>query len=121
MARVADVNFPEQVDGDTFLTKRFNFFDSDGTTALDLTDVTPRAQIRKKSAQGKLVKTATVGDGLSWNNQASGQLDFGGFDITWGGAGEYYYDIQFTYTTSGNIRTYIKGIITVIDDVTSNA
>ena len=119
--RVATVNFNEQVDGDTFTVKAFNFFAADGTTPLDLSDVTPRIQIRKKSPQGKLVKTATVGDGITWVDQSQGQFQFGGFAIDWGGADEYHYDIQFTYTTSGIVRTYVKGIIYVIDDVTSPA
>lgn len=121
MARVATVNFYEQVDGDTFINKEFRFFDADGTTPLDLTDVTPRMQIRKDSAQGRLYRTLTVGDGITWVNQATGKFQIGGFDIDWGGAGDYYYDIQFNYATSGYTRTYIKGVIGVIDDTTADA
>lgn len=118
MSRVATVNFDEMVHNDTFLTKRFNFFAADGTTPLDLTDATPEIKIRLASPNGKLVRTCTVGDGLAWNNQSSGQLDWGGFVMSWPKAGDYYYDLQLTYATSGNIRTYVKGIINVIDDVT---
>lgn len=116
--RFAEVNFGGQIDGDTFTPKRFNFFEDDGTTPLDLTDVTPKIQIRKGGWNGKLYQTATIGDGISWVDQSQGQLDFGGFLASWDGAGEYYYDIQFTYASSGYVRTYIRGKINVIDDVT---
>lgn len=121
MSRVATVNFSEQVHNDTFITKRFNFFQSDGTTPLDLSDATPRLQIRQDGYNGRLVKTCTVGDGLTWILQSSGQLDWGGFVMSWPKAGDYYYDLQMTYATSGIIRTYIRGKINVIDDATNNA
>ena len=116
--KYGEVNFTNQIDGDTFTPKRFNFFEDDGTTPLDLSDVTPKAQVRKSGWNGKLYETATIGDGLEWANQSQGQLDFGGFLASWDGAGDYYYDIQFTYGTTGYVRTYIRGKITVIDDVT---
>lgn len=121
MSRVGRVDFDEQVHNDTFTAKEFRFFQADGTTPLDLTDVVPRAQIRKGSANGKLVRTATVGDGIVWVNQSEGKFQLGGFRMTWPSAGEYYYDIQFTYSTSGIVRTYVQGIINVINDVTSDA
>ena len=54
MARVAQVNFEQEIDGDTFGTKRFNFFSSDGVTELDLSDATAKVQIRKGGYAGKL-------------------------------------------------------------------
>lgn len=118
MARIATVDFAQEIDGDTFGTKEFNFFNSDGITPLDLDDATVKVQIRKGSPQGKLVKTAISGDGITWVNQTQGEFQLGGFIITWG-AGDYYYDVQMTYTTSGIVRTYVKGKIEVINDVTA--
>lgn len=118
-SRVGTVNFPKQVHNDTFTSSQFNFFESDGETGLDLSDVTPKVQIRMGSYNGKLVKTCTIGDGLSWVDQNNGQLQMGGFVMSWPKAGDYYYDIQFTYATSGIIRTYIRGKIEVIDDATA--
>jgi hypothetical protein len=115
--RFATVNFPNQIDGDTLLTKQVNFLDDDAAP-IDLSDVTPKIQIRKGSYNGKLMQTLTVGDGITWVNQALGQLQFGNVAISWDGAGDYYYDMQFTYATSGIVRTYMRGKITVIDDST---
>lgn len=118
MARIATVDFAQEIDGDTFGTKRFNFFASDGVSELDLTDATVKIQIRKASPQGKLVRTAISGDGIEWVSQLLGQFTLGGFIVTWG-AGDYYYDVQMTYATSGIVRTYVKGKIEVINDVTA--
>ena len=115
--RYVQKNFSNQIDGDTFTLKELNFFEADGTP-LDLSDVTPKMMIRKGSWNGKLVKTATLGDGLTWNDQGKGQLRFGNIPISWGGVDNYYYDIQFTYATSGIVRTYLRGIIKVIEQVT---
>ena len=93
------------------------FFEDDGVTPLDLSDVTPKIQIRKGGWNGKLYKTATIGDGISWVDQSQGQLDFGGFLASWDGAGEYYYDIQFT--TGTTVKTWIGGYWVVQQDVTT--
>ena len=119
MSRVATVNFTQYVDNDTFPTKSVNFFAADGTTPLDLTDATPKIQVRKDSYNGRLYETATVGDGITWTDQSLGQFTFGAWDTsTWGGAGDYYYDIQMTFTSDSSVRTYIRGKITIIDDAT---
>jgi len=116
--RVETVNFLEEYDGDTFGTKRFNFFAADGTTPLDLTDATAKVQIRKEAWNGRLVQTAISGDGITWVDQSLGQFTLGGFVVDWGGPGEYFYDIQMTYATSVITRTYIRGKIIVKDQVT---
>ena len=118
MARVAQVNFEQEIDGDTFGTKRFNFFSTDGVTELDLSDATAKVQIRKGGYAGKLVQTATSGDGLTWIDQSLGQFTLGGFVVDWGGADTYYYDVQMTYATSSIIRTYVRGEIEVIKQST---
>ena len=116
--RIETINFLEEIDGDTFGTKRFNFFESDGTTELDLSDATIKVQIRKDSYTGRLVQTAVSGDGVTWVDQSLGQFTLGGCVVDWGGSGDYYYDIQLTYGTSGIIRTYLRGNIKVIDQST---
>lgn len=117
--RVAEVNFTDFVDGDTFTTRSINFFAADGTTPLDLSDATPKVMIRKKDWNGKLVRTCVIGDGLTWVDQSLGQLQFGNISIDWGGADTYYYDVQLTYATSGIVRTYLRGRIEVIKQVTT--
>lgn len=116
--KYAEINFTGQINGDTLMPKRFKFFEADGTTPLSLTGVTPKIQVRRGNWRGQIVQTATVGNGITWANQAGGQFDFGGFVVSWGGAGDYFYDIQFSYASTGYVRTYIRGKINVIEDVT---
>lgn len=116
--KYAEINFTDQIDGDTLIPKSFRFFHSDGQTPLDLSDVTPTIQIRRSNWKGKVVKSCVIGDGIDWVNRSLGQLNFGGFLVDWGGAGDYFYDIQFNYESSGYVKTYIRGKINVIDDVT---
>ena len=116
--RVATVNFSQRVHNDTWIPTEFRYWTVLDITPLDLTDVTPKIQIRQGGFNGKLVKTATVGDGITWVNQSEGKFQFGGFVMSWPKAGDYYYDIQFTYGTSGYIRTFVRGKITLIDDST---
>lgn len=118
MARVAEVNFTDHRLNDTFTTRSVNFFASDGTTPLDLSDATPRIQVRRDGPKGKLMDTLTVGDGITWVDQSLGQMQFGGFVLNYSKPGNYYYDIQLTYATSGIIRTYVEGYIEVLNDTT---
>lgn len=119
MNRFATVNFTSQVNGDTFLVKELNFFESDGTP-LDLSDATPVMEIRKGDPQGKLVKTATVGDGITWTSQGQGRMTFGNFPISWSGEGDYCWDMTFTFATTGIVRTYVGGKIKVLSGICSN-
>ena len=107
------------VDNDTFRPKTVEFYSNDTKAPIDLTDATPRIQIRKGSYDGKLIRTCVVGDGITWVSQSDGQFTFGGFVASWEGPGDYYYDIQLTYATSGYIWTPVQGKITVIADATS--
>ena len=116
--KVATINFEKEIDGDTFRTKRFNFFAADGVTEMDLTDATVKVQIRKGGYAGKLVQTAVSGDGITWVSQLLGQFTLGGFVVSWGGADTYYYDVQMTYASSSIIRTYVRGEIEVIKQST---
>ena len=118
MSRVGTVNFSEEVHNDTMVLKEWRFFESDGTTPLDLSDVTPKIQIRMCTPNGRLVRTCVIGDGIEWVSQPNGTFQWGGFVMNWPEAGYYHYDLQFTYNTSGIIRTYIKGVIRLMDDVT---
>lgn len=118
---VGNFNWSPQVDGDTLELTDVNFFDN-LDAVVDMTTVTNvDMKIRKGSEKGKLVDTLAIGTGIKWIDQAQGQIRIGDTDdliqINWSGAADYYYDIQFTYST-GIIRTYLKGKIPVIKDST---
>ena len=121
-ALVGDFNWSTQVDGDTLELTDINFYDSDNLP-IDMSTVSSvDMKVRKGSEKGKLVDTLAIGTGIKWVSQATGKLRISDTDDLvqigdWTGAGDYYYDIQFTYST-GIIRTYLKGKIPVIKDST---
>ena len=120
---VADFNWSDQVDGDTLEQTDVEFYsDANYSTAVDMSDVSAvNMKIRRGSERGKQVESLSIGSGIKWVNQSEGVIRIGDISddqvqIDWGN-GTYYYDVQFTYS-SGVVRTYLKGKIPVIKDVT---
>ena len=114
----ATYNIPTQYNGDTFEQVTFNFYttSAEAGNEIDLTNATPKMDIRRDNVRGKVVKQLTIGDGLEWVNQADGQLRTTAFLIDWGG-GKYVYDLEITYSAT-NVQTYVKGSFNVTEDVT---
>lgn len=119
---VGGFNWSAQVDGDTLELTDINFLDN-LDVAIDMTTVSSvDMKVRKGSEKGKLIATLSIGTGIKWIDQSQGQIRISDTDDLiqigdWAGAGDYYYDIQFTYST-GIVRTYLKGKIPVIKDTT---
>lgn len=119
---VGGFNWSAQVDGDTLELTDINFLDN-LDVAIDMTTVSSvDMKVRKGSEKGKLIATLSIGAGIKWIDQSQGQIRISDTDDLiqigdWAGAGDYYYDIQFTYST-GIVRTYLKGKIPVIKDTT---
>lgn len=111
-------NIPNQYNGDTFETVTFNFYNtsSDNGNEIDLSNSTPKMDIRRDNSRGKVVKELTIGNGLEWINQSLGQFRTQPFLIDWGG-GKYVYDLQISYNAT-SVQTYIKGVINVTEDIT---
>lgn len=111
-------NIPTQYNGDTFEQVTFKFYttSSDSGNELDLSNSTPKMDIRRDNSRGKVVKQLTIGNGLEWVDQANGQLRTTSFLIDWGG-GKYVYDLQVSYSQT-SVQTYIRGTINVTEDIT---
>lgn len=111
-------NIPNQYKGDSFDIITFNFFtdSSEVGNEIDLTGATPKMQIRK-DISGTLIKTLTIGDGLEWVDQDAGVFRTTSFIIDFDDD-IYDYDLQITYS-SGRVKTYLRGQITVVQDVTT--
>jgi len=114
----AKYDIPNQYNGDTFEQITFNFYNttSDAGNEIDLTGAVPKMDIRRNDENGKVVKVLTIGDGLEWVSESSGQFRTQPFLIDWGG-GKYVYDLQITYSST-SVTTYIKGSFRVTEDIT---
>lgn len=116
-------NFSKHYKGDTLEDINFTIQEEDpnnlGTfNPVDLTDSTIIIQFKvtAKSNTAKLVLSTEVGGGLIVTDAPNGIYQITGFvpELI---AGTYLYDAQFTFI-DGLVKTYHKGKIVVIQDVT---
>lgn len=80
------------------------------TTPIDLTNYSLKMDI----VLGALRKTLLIGDGITITDAENGVFRIDSFILTH--SGTWKYDIQFTY--NGDVETYIKGTINILEDVT---
>jgi hypothetical protein len=105
-------DFPKHIKGDTWRTTTFTVTVND--LAKDLTGATIDMNVRDCNAVSWL--DMTNGTGITITDAANGvfQIDQQTLDIP---AGLYSYDIQIT-DSDGVIATWIRGNITIIQDIT---
>lgn len=110
-------NIPDIIKGDTFKDLQFTL--SINSVVEDLTDYSIACKFRKNAKTGKEIKSLTVESGITITDALNGvfKIDAFNLDDTFI-AGTYYYDIEFTNNTTGEIDTYINGTFKVIQDVT---
>jgi|TARA_R110000868_G_scaffold120688_1_gene320400 hypothetical protein len=106
-----------QYKNDTFDGVRFTVIASDTLLPIDLTNVSIKTQFRYRTETGKIEKTITDLDGITIEDAVNGIFKFDAFIVDWV-ADVYYYDVQFTYS-NGVVKTYIKGTVKVIQDITN--
>jgi hypothetical protein len=113
---VGTYNFPIQQEGDTFNSVQFTCTTTSNavTTPIDLTSVSIKMQLRK-TYQSEALLTLESGSGITITDAVNGVFRIDEFiNIS---AYNYLYDIQFTYN-SGVVKTYVKGFLEVLKEVT---
>lgn len=85
---------------------------------IDLTNVAIKMEIRQSETAKNYLKQFVVDSGITKTDAVNGAFSIDAFiaDLP---ATSYVYDLQFTYN-SGVVATYLKGKVTVINEVTSN-
>ena len=106
-------NYQEVLRGNTVNAKRFALSQTIDNTenAIDLTGVNIKAAFRAGSKE--LIKT--IGEGITVIDAVGGIFEIDAFILTV--AGEYHFDIKFTFP-DGKVKTYIKGVLPIIESVT---
>ena len=104
---------PNQLHGDTFDGAQFEV--KINNVAKNLTSTAIKIDFKKKKKTGELVKTISVGSGITKVDAANGIFKIDPFvaDMP---IGIYYYDIQFT--DGAVIKTYIEGTWEITQDTT---
>ena len=116
MATIQNYNIPDHYKGDTFDGLKFTLINNDDQLPIDLTNVIIDVKFRKARQTGVVTKSVSVGSGITVIDAVNGVFKIDAFILDWV-IGKYYYDVQFTYT-NGVVKTYIKGFIKIIQDVT---
>lgn len=105
-----------QYKNDTFDGVRFTLLNSDSETPINLTGVSIKTQFRYKNSKGRVMKEITDLDGITIEDAVNGIFKIDAFIIDWE-ANIYYYDVEITFS-GGIVKTYIKGTLQVIQDIT---
>jgi hypothetical protein len=116
MASIVQRNLEDRVKNDTFSSVEFEYLDGNDDP-IDLTDCTIRAQFRFRSKTGAVVKDIVTGTGITLTDPTNGIFKIDEFTPVDWEVDSYYYDVQVTFP-SGKIKTYVWGIVKIIQDVT---
>jgi hypothetical protein len=106
-------NFPPHIKGDTFEGKVFTIL-INGTPA-NLNGATIKMDLRKnKKETTPLTLRLANGSGITILTNGSFQIDPQVIDIP---SEDYVYDIEITFA-SGEVKTWIEGILPITQDIT---
>lgn len=111
-------NIKDHTKGDTFDGVEFELLTESNDPLLDLSNVSIKSQFRKRNRTGEVVKEITNGSGITVIDAVNTKFQIDKFIIDWH-PDIYYYDIEFTLS-DGTIKTYISGVIKIVQDVTRN-
>jgi hypothetical protein len=112
MGNIGIYNTKPQIAGDTFQERILTI--KRNNSPIDLTGVLIKMQI-KTEANGKIIKDLSIGNGITIIDALNGKFKIDSF-LSPSQSRQYVYDIQITYT-SGVVRTYLKGVIPIIQDI----
>lgn len=101
--------------GDTYNGVEFTYLVN--SVPVDLTNADIKIEFRYSSKTGRLTKTIEVGNGITITDAVNGVFRINAFVVLLD-VGRHYYDIQLTL--NGEIKTYVEGVFTVLQDVTKN-
>lgn len=114
---IQSYNIKDQIKGDTFNGVQFQLKNKSDSEFINLTDATLRTQFRKDTPLGDVQLEITDGNGITVVDAINGIFKFDAIeDLDWS-VRTYVYDVEITFL-SGLIRTYVRGGMKVIQDVT---
>ena len=117
MSAIATYKIADHYKGDTFDGVQFTLLNSTDNIPINLTGCAIKIQFKKSAAYGTLQKEITNTAGITIVDAVNGVFKIDAFLINWSEA-NYYYDIEITFP-NGLVKTYIKGTLAIIRDVTN--
>src|SRR5690606_26649768 len=116
MASIVQRNLEDRIKNDTFSSVEFEYLDANDDP-IDLTDCTIRAQFRFRTKIGTVVKDVYENNGITLTDPENGKFEIDEFTPVDWEVDSYYYDVQVTFP-DGRIKTYVWGIVKIIQDIT---
>lgn len=110
-----DANLNDIYKGNTLEDVIFTMTNQADGTAYDLTGATITSTWRRGTKDGQLVKSLSIGSGITVTDASGGVFQFDEFVITWS-PDIYYYNVTIT-DTNGVILTYFIGTMRVIENL----
>ena len=107
----------DQYKGDTFNGVTFTIKEGANKTPIDLTGVSILSQFRANEVTGAIQQSFSIGSGITLTDATGGVFSIDPFTLDWN-TGTFFYDIQITFP-NGDVRTYVKGSLNVLQDVTN--
>ena len=108
---------PNQYKGDTFDGIEFTYQNTDTKQGVNLIGVQIKVSFIGGFDNLTVVKTLSNNNGIKIVDAPKGIFQIEPFIIDWE-AGEYKYDVETTFP-SGEVKTYIRGTVTVEEDTTN--
>jgi hypothetical protein len=109
-------NMADHYKGDTFEGVRFTLTNSEDSSPIDLTAALIASKFRRLSPTGDVVADLSIGSGITVIDAVNGVFEIDSMVIDWTPT-KYYYDVEITFSNAF-VKTYIKGIMPVKQDVT---
>jgi len=110
-------NFKTHVRGDGFNGVQFTLSNITTATPIDLTAAIIRCQFRKGSKSGGLSLDLSIGNGITVDDAVNGTFTLDAISSMELAVSIYYYDVEVTFS-SGVVKTYVQGVLEIVNDVT---
>lgn len=114
---IGTYNIANHIKGDTFDGVQFTLQNTSDSLPIDLTGCLLKIQFRYRNKIGKVQKELNIGTGITLVDAVNGIFKIDPFIIDWN-PDTYYYDVETTFT-NGVVKTYIEGMVTIIQDTTN--
>lgn len=115
---IQNLDLDNYIVGDTFGKIKFKLFLVDPVEPIIIKDASIKIRFTYNNRYGKLVKTLTVGNGITITDYINGEFEIDEINSFLSSFGNYYYNVEITYAT-GQIVTVLEGALIVKNKILS--
>lgn len=110
-------NLEDRIKGNTSNSVEFVYWNETNDLGVDLTGASLKCQFRAGGKNGQIITELTIGSGITILDAVGGEFQIDEISpLNWS-EGNYWYDIEVTFS-DGDVKTYVGGVMKVVDTVT---